>query len=377
MLDRRALLAAGAVLAAPAVIRSPAQAQHQHGPAAGAPGAAGGGQPHHAPPFERLAQPGRVPLPDIHHEQKVLDGPAPKAANQGRWIARAELPLPRTEMAWAAELGGRMHVVGGYAEQRVDREYHHASTPATDSWSVLAPLPRGANHVGVATFRDRLYAFGGMIEQNRRPHGEVFVYTPGDNRWTAVRPLPRPCGAMACVTLGDRVHIVGGARGDTNETRKSVDWHVVYDPVADTYTDARPLHLGRDHKGIVVFDNLIHVIGGRVDTFHTNSALHHTYDARTDAWTTRNPMPTQRSGHGLVVYRGLIHAMGGEGTNRVFGVHEAFDPATDRWTQFAPMATPRHGMGAVVLGDSIHVAGGGPIVGGGVKSAVHEAFTLG
>jgi hypothetical protein len=30
----------------------------------------------------------------------------------------------------------------------------------------------------------------------------------------------------------------------------------------------------------------------------------------------------------------------------------------------------------VVLGDAIHVAGGGPIVGGGVKSAVHEAFTL-
>jgi hypothetical protein len=34
-------------------------------------------------------------------------------------------------------------------------------------------------------------------------------------------------------------------------------------------------------------------------------------------------------------------------------------------------------MGAVVIGDWIHVAGGGPVVGGGVKSAVHEAFTLG
>jgi hypothetical protein len=41
------------------------------------------------------------------------------------------------------------------------------------------------------------------------------------------------------------------------------------------------------------------------------------------------------------------------------------------------MPTPRHGMGAVVIGDWIYVAGGGPVVGGGVKSAVHEAFTLG
>jgi hypothetical protein len=30
-----------------------------------------------------------------------------------------------------------------------------------------------------------------------------------------------------------------------------------------------------------------------------------------------------------------------------------------------------------VIGDSIHVAGGGAVMGGGVQSAVHEAFTLG
>jgi hypothetical protein len=48
----------------------------------------------------------------------------------------------------------------------------------------------------------------------------------------------------------------------------------------------------------------------------------------------------------------------------------------DRWEAYAPMLTPRHGMGAVVLGDSIYVAGGGPQMGGGVKSAINEAFSL-
>lgn len=69
--------------------------------------------------------------------------------------------------------------------------------------------------------------------------------------------------------------------------------------------------------------------------------------------------------------------MGGEGTDRVYGQNEAYDPQTDRWEAYAPMLTPRHGLGAAVLGDYIHVAGGGTIVGGGVQSAVHEAFTLG
>jgi 2-polyprenyl-6-methoxyphenol hydroxylase-like FAD-dependent oxidoreductase len=47
------------------------------------------------------------------------------------------------------------------------------------------------------------------------------------------------------------------------------------------------------------------------------------------------------------------------------------------WELYAPMPTPRHGLGAALVGDAIHVAGGGPVMGGGVQSAVHEAFTLG
>ena len=68
--------------------------------------------------------------------------------------------------------------------------------------------------------------------------------------------------------------------------------------------------------------------------------------------------------------------MGGEGTNRVYGQNEAYDLQADRWESYAPMPTPRHGMGAAAIGDMIYVAGGGPIMGGDVQSALHEAFTL-
>ncbi len=77
-----------------------------------------------------------------------------------------------------------------------------------------------------------------------------------------------------------------------------------------------------------------------------------------------------------MLYRGRLLVMGGEGTNRVCGQSKAYEPATDAWQAFAPMLTPRHGLGAAVVGDAIRVAGGGPIMGGGVQSAVHEAFTL-
>ena len=183
-------------------------------------------------------------MPEIAAEQRVYDSPAPKAANAGRWIDRAPLPLPRSEMAWAAKHAGRMHLVGGYGEQRVDRPYHHVYDPATDRWLDAAPLPRGANHVGVAVLDGRLYAIGGFTEQNRKPHDECFVWEAGGDRWQKIASLPRACGAIALVAIDGRLHAVGGAIGDTFETKRSVDWHLAYDPAPPE----APLRAGRRSK---------------------------------------------------------------------------------------------------------------------------------
>ncbi len=353
-LSRRMLIAGGG-----AFVASAAAAQHNH-------------LPHQHGQFERLNQPGRIDPPDLHYQHAVRDSPAPRAAMQGHWAARAPLPIPRTEMAWAVAFRDRMHLVGGYAEQRVDKPYHHAYDPKTDSWDALPEIPKGANHVGVATHGDLLYAFGGFTEQNRTPHDGAFVFD--GKSWKTLRRLPEACGAIACVAHGGLIHLIGGAIGSDN--RRSIDWHLTYDPKTDSYGRRQPMPLGRDHTGIVALNGRIHVVGGRVDSFHTNSNLHHAYDPAKDEWAMATPIPTARSGHGCVVFNGRIFCMGGEGTNRVYGQNESFDPATGRWESHAPMMTPRHGMGAVVLGDAIYVAGGGPQMGGGVKSAVNEAFRL-
>jgi N-acetylneuraminic acid mutarotase len=351
MLNRRSLIAGGL-----GVVATSAFAQHEH----------------HSGQFERLNASGRIDLPDLHRQHAVTESSAPAAPRQGQWQPRAPLPLPRTEMAWAAEYRGRVHLVGGYAEQQVDKPYHHAYDTGSDRWEELPQLPRGANHVGVAALGDRLYAFGGFTEQNRNPHDGVFAFD--GERWHTLRRLPEACGAIACVALGDEIHLIGGAIGTDN--RRSIDWHLVYNPAEDRYSRRKPMPLGRDHTGVVAVNGVIHLIAGRVDSFHTNSNLHHTYNPNTDEWTARAPIPTARSGHGTVWYRDRIFVMGGEGTNRVYGQTEAYDPVRNTWESYAPMLTPRHGMGAVAVDDAIYVAGGGPQMGGGVKSAINEAFSL-
>jgi N-acetylneuraminic acid mutarotase len=327
--------------------------------------------------YERIDRPGRIGPPPQAAQQHVTDSPAPKAVNQGRWTARAPVPIPRSEMAWAAADRGKMHLVGGYGEQRVDRPYHHVYDQASDRWTSAPPLPLGANHVGVAIMEGRLYAIGGFVEQNRKPHAQCFALDLRRDGWVKIAPLPAACGSVACVPLGGLLHGIGGAVGDTFPTKKSVDWHLVYDPKADRWEKRAPLPTGRDHVGALAVGNVIHVVGGRVNSFLTNSHLHHAYDPAKDQWAPRRPLPTARSGHGAVLYRGKIFVMGGEGYERVYGQNEAYDPAADRWEAYAPMTTPRHGLGAAVIGDFIHVAGGGAVMGGGIQTAVHEAFTLG
>ena len=141
-MDRRHFLASMAVTI---LGTSRASAQHAgHGAMAPLPEAASSHEP-----FARLQGGAPHHLTPEQEPQRVVDSPAP-AGPPGRWVSRAALPIPRSEMAWATALNSRMHIVGGYGEGRVDRAYHHVYDPASDRWFNAAPLPRGANHVAVA-----------------------------------------------------------------------------------------------------------------------------------------------------------------------------------------------------------------------------------
>jgi N-acetylneuraminic acid mutarotase len=370
--QRRSFLTAGAALALNRVLAQDA--------------------PHHAHPPLPVLQPSTEPYARLqggqpHHltadqqAQRSFDSQAP-AGTPGRWMPRAALPIPRSEMAWATAWAGRLHVIGGYGEGRVDRGYHHIYDPRTDLWHSGAALPRGANHVAVVALQGRIYAFGGFIEQNRNPDAHAYAYDVASDRWTELAPLPRPRGAAAAVVLDGRIHLIGGASSPVDE-RASVGWHEVYEPQTDRWSRRKALPGARDHVGCVMHAGRIHVVGGRFNTFEYNTDLHHVYLPERDTWELRSPMPTARSGHGMVVYRDRFFAMGGEGgiINRpgqqtVFGQMESYDPITDSWRSHAAMPTPRHAVGAVAIGDWIYVAGGGAVLGGAVQSAVHEAFAL-
>ena len=225
---RRTLLGAlAAGVAAPQLARAQ---QAGHGAAAME------AMPHHDSPYSHLFDAKARDLPAAAADVRFTASSAPPSARQGRWTVRASLPIPRSEMAWATVCRGRMHIIGGYGLQRVDRNYHHVYDPKTDRWEQAAPIPFGANHIGVATLDDRLiFAIGGFIEQNRAPHSQCHAWDADSNEWRTIRPLSRPRGAIAVEVHGGRVHAIGG------RDSRSVDWHDVYDPKTDRWEGASPL----------------------------------------------------------------------------------------------------------------------------------------
>ena len=172
--------------------------------------------------------------------QHVFDSPAPPAARQGRWVTKAPLPLPRSEMAWATTLNNRMHVVGGYGEQRVDRPYHHVYDQASDKWLDAPFLPRGA---GTSLAGGCLAVGGGVVialtrmkkilEVNYRDRyavvepGVVNLWLTNHLKGAGYHFAPDPSSQQVCTIGGNVANNSGGphclADGVTNAHVRAIE----------------------------------------------------------------------------------------------------------------------------------------------------------
>src|SRR5438445_281371 len=81
--------------------------------------------------------------------------------------------------------------------------------PKKNSWISGAPVPRGANHIGVEALNGIVYAFGGFVEQNRIAIPDCYAYEVASDKWHPVRPLQIGSrGAVSLVAFQDRIHCI-------------------------------------------------------------------------------------------------------------------------------------------------------------------------
>ena len=206
-------------------------------------------------------------IPKTVEKQRYMTSVAPKAANPGKWVEQPRMPIPTGEHA-VIECQGKIHSIAGYAKHRVDQSFHQVYDPASKSWSLKAPFPHPCNHVAGVSIGSKIYTFGGFVEQNRCPHSKCFVYDTATDQWASIAPISRPRGAVSAIVLDGKIHLLGG------RDVRSVEWHEVYDPETNKYSDragmrgstgTQPFVGQRDHMGVAVVDGKIHAIAGRMD----------------------------------------------------------------------------------------------------------------
>ena len=299
-----------------------------------------------------------------------ISGPeAPPLQGAGQWHYRAPLPHARGGVA-VAEAGGRVYVLGGYADGFVDQPLNEEYDPAANLWRIRAPMPRGLNHVGAVGLNGKVYCIGGFIEQNKSAEQDVSVYEPATNSWQELAPLPTPLSSVSVAILDGKIHAVGG------RDRLSVGTHRVYDPATNRWSESAPLPQGRDHMGLVAIGGRLYAVGGRFNTFEYNTNLLDVYDPATNLWKSVKPMPTARSGMAVTVMDNKMFVFGGEKLGGTFNQGEVYDPAADIWAELTPMPMSVHGTGAVVVGDTIYIPAGATLNGGTAQTNGTQAFTL-
>ena len=285
----------------------------------------------------------------------------------GKWATRAPMPSTRSEVG-AAEIGGRIYVMGGYVKNgNLVEEYD----PATDSWRGRAPLPKPLHHIGAAALNGKIYVIGGYIS-GVGPVDTVYEYDPVKDQWTTKKAMPTPRGALAVGVISGKIYAVGGVTTNGRNTPANES----YDPVQDFWSRKHARMITpRDHHAIGVVEGKLYAIAGRVNGNHDRSVGdNEEYDPANNRWRTRPSIPTVRSGIVGAVLGGRIFVFGGEYGRQTHATVESYDPAKNKWQAWAPMPTARHGLGAAVIGNSIYVISGGPQP-GATFSSVNEVLT--
>lgn len=284
------------------------------------------------------------------------------------WEQRADLPLPRTEVA-AAVVGSEIAVVGGFNADGSHSARADMYSPSLDRWRRLPDLPASAHHAMAVGHAGRLYVLGGYGHDGR-PLRTAFVFR--DGRWSALPPLPFPCAAAGAAVARGRIVVAGGvaqvsgrrlARNALSFDLRRARWSIVSGPTP------------REHLGVTALAGTVYAVAGRTSGLDTNVTTFESYRPGDKRWRRLRAVPDPRGGTGAAALRGRIVSVGGEEPNGTIREVYAYVVVGQRWERLDDLPTPRHGLGVAAFGARIFVIGGGPEPGLTVSGA-NEALSI-
>lgn len=229
-------------------------------------------------------------------------------------------------------------------------------------WTAETHLPGdGLNAPAAAELKGKIYLIGGFNTTTNIPSSDVLVYDIRRKQWSHAAPLPAPRGGHAAAVLNGRIHVVGGGN-----SRSTIADHSEYDPATNQWRELAPLPRSEGSPALVALSGRLYAIGGRSGRSDFGDV--YVYDAAVNDWTP-GPSIDPRGTAGAVVYCGAIHLFGGESQATNSSLDDAFRLDQGVWTKVAPMPHARNFARAVLFKGSVFVVGGSQTAGTSHASA--------
>lgn len=248
------------------------------------------------------------------------------------WAQKKPMPLP-THHAAAAEYRGKIYLFGGQAQLEpggptqipLDRSWEY--DPEADSWKALAPMPTARTAAVAAEVGGRIYVIGGAsvhpgarivsLEPNV-PHRSLTTneaYDPATNTWQARSPMPTARNHAAAGVVGGRIYVIGGRLGSSRVSAGSnTDVVENYDPATDSWgAVGQRMPTARSGMGWATYRGKVYIAGGEIYDSHMFAAIRavEAYDPATNQWSILPPMPTARHGVNVAVIGDRLYVIGG------------------------------------------------------------------
>ncbi|MCS7033264.1 MAG: hypothetical protein NZ561_04610, partial [Phycisphaerae bacterium] len=270
-------------------------------------------------------------------------------------------------------IGNRLYLIGDGSGATLAYDF------TTRQWtSNLATRPHRAKDQVAEVINGKLYVFGGVryINNVRNFYDYTQIYDPATNRWTLGAPVPFKTAAAQTALIGGKVYLAGGITEGNVTTNRAAR----YDPATNTWTNlANMPGVGRNSAPAGTDGTRLYVFGGRVGGDNPENPRSDilVYSPTSNTWQTlAQTLPVGRGGIVKAPFiNGEFYLMGGETTSSVVGRVDAFNPSSGSFRRLPDMPTPRHGIYPILHNGAIHVPGGGATVGYSL-SRVFESLSV-
>lgn len=272
-----------------------------------------------------------------------------------RWEEKSPLITARAYHALVT-LQNKVYAIGGLQQDEPRwLDSVEVYDPSSDTWSFVQPMPTSRCSLVSAVAHDKIYVIGGT--GNYEVLDKVEIYDPISNTWSIGASKPTPVAGAAVAVLKGKIWVLGGTQGWLDYK----DIVEIYDPETNLWKTGPTLPCARVFAAAVTIGDRIYIMGGYNGQSHFLKDVHY-YNTELREWTTASPSLIGRDSPAATVVNAQIALVGGSkdaGVGACADV-ELYNSISDEWRFVTPLPAERQNMGCGVVGQFLYVIGGTP-----------------